>query len=378
MSELRPHHPQTQQTHPHEGPRPPTTHLDQNDHECILAHPCDGYRGVSRPQIKKYLLNLCLSRQDTSSLWGPARTMPLRLVLFSLLPSTRFLTTPGNSGRIKLATTKAKTADVLAVGESKSTLVAQKPSTRRHAHDDPADVLRTNPIPQPFAALFPGWQMPHAAADAYANVGYHSTPTTQPYYSYAGPVAQPYQPYPYPPPQPYLYLSHSGEPQSQAQPQPEPRAQSVPSPPHPRIPHQQPHQPSASNPLSDPWPPPRLLCTPHEEQPFHFCGTFSTIVKPDTNAVDRAVYLRSVALALIRGTPIVFNAHQLMVHNDAANRAVALTHSSAAWMVDPGALLTPCARCEQLIDITVGDDNSALLRGLNGQRVVVGLRHFPA
>ncbi|KAJ7697695.1 hypothetical protein B0H17DRAFT_1197356 [Mycena rosella] len=215
------------------------------------------------------------------------------------------------------------------------------------------------------------------------------------------PYLQPYQPYyythpyPYPQPQPQ---SHQPQPQAQVPP-PASRAPRPRPRPHPPKPPRIPTPKRVILPLVEtntiedtPAPIPyqtlrlllidlnRLLCTPHEEQPFHFCGTYSIVADP---AVNHAARLTSVAWALIRGTAVSFNVHTLAVQTS-PRQALVKTHSSAIWMGAPPdprlADVTqprPCERCEHLITIRVENDDSALARGLKGQRVVLALRHFP-
>lgn len=47
----------------------------------------------------------------------------------------------------------------------------------------------------------------------------------------------------------------------------------------------------------------RLLCTPHEEQPFHFRGTCAIVLDP---AIGHAARVTRVAWAIIRGTVLAF------------------------------------------------------------------------
>ncbi|KAJ7697261.1 hypothetical protein B0H17DRAFT_376990 [Mycena rosella] len=124
----------------------------------------------------------------------------------------------------------------------------------------------------------------------------------------------------------------------------------------------------------------RLLCTPHEEQPFDFRGTCSIVADP---AVDHATRVTSVAWALIRGTAVSFNVHTLAVHCS-PRAALAVTGSSAIWMGAPpdprlanATQPRPCERCEHLLHIHVDADDSACARGLQGQRIVVRLWHYP-
>ncbi|KAJ7087992.1 hypothetical protein B0H15DRAFT_842005 [Mycena belliarum] len=125
----------------------------------------------------------------------------------------------------------------------------------------------------------------------------------------------------------------------------------------------------------------RLLCTPHEAQPFYFRGVFALVADPD---VPNTACITRVAWALARGTPLSFNPPALAIQTSAVTHmALTTVQTAAIWMapLDPGladaALPSPCSRCEHLLTISAERDNSAAARGLAGQRVIVGLRHFP-
>ncbi|KAJ7144089.1 hypothetical protein C8R44DRAFT_759470 [Mycena epipterygia] len=124
----------------------------------------------------------------------------------------------------------------------------------------------------------------------------------------------------------------------------------------------------------------RLLCTPHEKQPFHFRGTCAIVLDP---AVGHAARVTRVAWAIIRGTVLAFNIHALTVHTS-PRAAQATTQTSAIWMGAPPdqrllaqTVPVPCARCEHLLSVGVTNEDSARTRGLEGQRILIGLRHFP-
>ncbi|KAJ7099828.1 hypothetical protein C8R44DRAFT_859468 [Mycena epipterygia] len=124
----------------------------------------------------------------------------------------------------------------------------------------------------------------------------------------------------------------------------------------------------------------RLLCTPHAEQPFHFRGTCALVLDP---AVGHAARVTRVAWAIIRETVLAFNIHALTVHSS-PRAAQATTQTSAIWMGAPpdlrlarATVTAPCTRCEHLLSIGVTNEDSARKRGLEGQRILVGLRHFP-
>ncbi|KAJ6587646.1 hypothetical protein DFH09DRAFT_231131 [Mycena vulgaris] len=121
-----------------------------------------------------------------------------------------------------------------------------------------------------------------------------------------------------------------------------------------------------------------FLCHPHP--PFFFRGTYSIVADP---AINHAARVTSVAWELIRNTVLAFNVQTLAVHTS-SRAARATTQSSAIWMgAPPDPRLAnvseprPCEQCEHLLTIGADPDDSALERGLQGQRITVTLRHFP-
>ncbi|KAJ6568087.1 hypothetical protein DFH09DRAFT_1155738 [Mycena vulgaris] len=121
-----------------------------------------------------------------------------------------------------------------------------------------------------------------------------------------------------------------------------------------------------------------LLCNEH--LPFDFCGTYSIVADP---AVDDAARVMSVAWEVIRKTMLAFNVHTLEVQTAVHGAAFAAAQSCAIWMGAPPdprladvAAPRPCERCEHQLMIGAEPDYSALARGLQGQRIVVGVRHL--
>ncbi|KAJ6587699.1 hypothetical protein DFH09DRAFT_1307902 [Mycena vulgaris] len=121
-----------------------------------------------------------------------------------------------------------------------------------------------------------------------------------------------------------------------------------------------------------------FLCHPHP--PFFFRGTYSIVADP---AIDHAARVTSVAWDLIRNTVLAFNVATLTVHTS-PRAALTATQSSAIWMgAPPDPRLAdvsesrPCENCEHLLTIGADADGSALARGVQGQRIIVTVRHFP-
>ncbi|KAJ7204947.1 hypothetical protein GGX14DRAFT_459015 [Mycena pura] len=117
----------------------------------------------------------------------------------------------------------------------------------------------------------------------------------------------------------------------------------------------------------------RLLCTPHEHYPFHFMGTCAVVSDP---AVGHAARVMRVAWEIIQRTVLSFNVHRLTVAT-APHVAVVTTKSSALWMgADKQAIeSTPCRLCQHLLVLHVTSDDSRA--PIEGQRMTVGLKHFP-
>ncbi|KAJ7495420.1 hypothetical protein FB451DRAFT_1164155 [Mycena latifolia] len=176
------------------------------------------------------------------------------------------------------------------------------------------------PNMQPFSYFAQaGWRMPHSWSYP------HNQQPVVPQYPPHLWKAQPLPPSQHPQPQPQAYKHRKPrEPLG-----PRPQASSVLRP--PPLPRVAPPLPRIVLPLvdgiSDVDPPDpivfqtldllvadlrRLLCTPHEEQPFYFRGTYSIVADP---AIGHAARIISVAWALIRGTPVSFNAG-LFEHGD--------------------------------------------------------------
>lgn len=124
----------------------------------------------------------------------------------------------------------------------------------------------------------------------------------------------------------------------------------------------------------------RLLCTPHEDQPFYFRGAFALVADP---AIDTTMRITHVAWALVRGTPLSFNPDALVLQAfPFTQMALTTVSTSTIWMtpLEPrlaaAAPPRPCTRCEHQLSVTAMSDDSRAAHGLAGQRVVVGLRHF--
>ncbi|KAJ7741160.1 hypothetical protein DFH07DRAFT_838220 [Mycena maculata] len=128
----------------------------------------------------------------------------------------------------------------------------------------------------------------------------------------------------------------------------------------------------------------RLLCTPHDDQPFHFLGTCAIIVKPAASSAEKVA---SVAWDVLVGTAVTYNIHRLTVHGSEHNARM-VTPSSAIWMgAPPDARLAEvtvpraCNRCNHLFSIRVTRCHGPLIggkdiSGLQGQRITIELKHF--
>ncbi|KAJ7455729.1 hypothetical protein FB451DRAFT_1184028 [Mycena latifolia] len=133
-----------------------------------------------------------------------------------------------------------------------------------------------------------------------------------------------------------------------------------------------------------------LLCIPHEEQPFDFRGTCSIIADP---AVGHATRLIRVAWALIRETPVSFKltlrlrAYQYLLITMLAVLTRSRSTSLHTWR-SPRRNRMRCGWARRWIhnarasaastwSRSVEDDPRARSRGLQGQRIVIGLRHCP-
>ncbi|KAJ6521173.1 hypothetical protein DFH09DRAFT_1426112 [Mycena vulgaris] len=124
-----------------------------------------------------------------------------------------------------------------------------------------------------------------------------------------------------------------------------------------------------------------LLCNPHP--PFDFWATYSIVAEP---TIIHAARVNSVAWELIRGTMLAFNIHNLEVQPSPNSAAFAVSESAGIWMGAPPdprladvSAPRPCEHCEHVLTIGVESDDSALSRGVQGQRIFVrpAARHCP-
>ncbi|KAJ7088048.1 hypothetical protein B0H15DRAFT_842141 [Mycena belliarum] len=112
----------------------------------------------------------------------------------------------------------------------------------------------------------------------------------------------------------------------------------------------------------------RLLCTPHEAQPFYFRGVFALVVDPD---VPNTACITRVAWALARGTPLSFNPPALAIQTSTVTHmALTTVQTAAIWMapLDPrladAALPRPCSHCSRSAPSATTRPRRVGLRGI--------------